>query len=324
MALCAHKDLQPTFISDGGEGVEAITVDIHLKEISISVISAFGPQESDALEKKIMFWKYLSEQANRVKLCGNGFILQGDLNAWLGSGVIKGDSREQNRNGKLFSTFLGENNLKCVSSMDLTEGVVTRIRNCLGTLENGTIDFYVVCERVVPHVIYMKIDSDNKHTLTNFHAVKETGKATQSDHNPLLMEVQLKFPPTKKVPVKVFNFKDKHSQKIFREITSETKAFTNCFINVQLVLKQTERWINTLKTHCKKVFKIIRIRTRNIKPSGADKLITQRNKLIKQGKKDTLSLFVKIAEIISKECMQKPLMFEKYTDTNLSGAVSKI
>ena len=58
MALSAHKDLQPTFISDGGEGVEAITVDIHLKEISISVISAYGPQESDALEKKIVLIKF--------------------------------------------------------------------------------------------------------------------------------------------------------------------------------------------------------------------------------------------------------------------------
>ena len=31
VALSAHKDLQPTFISDGGKGVEAIPVDIHLK-----------------------------------------------------------------------------------------------------------------------------------------------------------------------------------------------------------------------------------------------------------------------------------------------------
>ena len=76
VALSACKDLQPTFISDGGEGVEAITVDIHLKEISISVISAYGPQESDCIEKKTMFWKYLTDQATRAKLGGNGFILQ--------------------------------------------------------------------------------------------------------------------------------------------------------------------------------------------------------------------------------------------------------
>ena len=81
VALSAHKDLQPTFISDGGDGVEAITVDVHFKDISISVISAYGPQESESLEKNNNFWNYLSEQAKRSKLCGNGFVLQGDLNA---------------------------------------------------------------------------------------------------------------------------------------------------------------------------------------------------------------------------------------------------
>ena len=109
-----------------------------------------------------------------------------------------------------------------------------------------------------------------------------------------------------------------------RDITSETKAFTNCFIGVQPVLKQADRWMNTLKTHCKKAFKLIRIRNQNIKHSGADKLITQRNKLIRQDVKDTQGLDAQIAEIISKEGMQKALMFEKYTDTNIYGAVSKI
>ena len=175
VALGAHKDLQPTFISDGGEGVEAIAVDIHLKELSITVISAYGPQEGDDCEKKTKFWNYLGEQANRAITCGNGFVLQGDLNAWLGPDFIKGDSRRQNRNGKLFAEFLKQYDLTCVNSMALAEGVVTRIRSCMGTLETSTIDFYVVCERVIPFVISMKIDNGIRHTLTNFAAKKNTG-----------------------------------------------------------------------------------------------------------------------------------------------------
>ena len=199
VALSACKDLQPTFISDGGEGIEALTVDIHLKQIAISVVSAYGPQEGDAIEKKIQFWKYISEQANRAKACGNGFVLQGDLNAWLGPEFIKGDTREQNRNGKLFATFLNDNKLKCVNSMSLTEGVTTRIRSCMGKLETSTIDFYVVCERVLPFVMSMKIESDKSHNLTNFHTLKEKGKATESDHKPLIMEVRVNISPIKKL-----------------------------------------------------------------------------------------------------------------------------
>ena len=54
--------------------------------------------------------------------------------------------------------------------------------------------------------------------------------------------------------VEVFNFKDKHAQEIFKEITSDTEAFINCFKDMQPLLKQAERWMDTVKAHCKKAF----------------------------------------------------------------------
>ena len=66
---------------------------------------------------------------------------------------------------KLFAAFMEENKLKYVNSMGLTEGVNTRIRSCLDKIERSTIDFYVVCKRVVPFITSMKIDNGNKHTL---------------------------------------------------------------------------------------------------------------------------------------------------------------
>ena len=96
VALSARKELRPAFVNDGGEEVEAITVDIHMKDISISVTSAYGPQESDPIDKKKTFWLYLSNEASKAKEYGKGFVLQGDLNAWLGPKLIKGDVHEQN------------------------------------------------------------------------------------------------------------------------------------------------------------------------------------------------------------------------------------
>ena len=90
------------------------------------------------------------------------------------------------------------------------------------------------------------------------------------------------------------------------------------------VLKQAAIWMKTVKSYCKKAFKLVRIRTHNIKPSRADKLITHRNKLLKQGEKNTDNLDAQIAEIISKEGMEKALMFQKYTDSNTSETVYKI
>ena len=42
----------------------------------------------------------------RAKEESKGFILQGDLNAWLGPDMIKGGKRPQSKNGKLFKTFI--------------------------------------------------------------------------------------------------------------------------------------------------------------------------------------------------------------------------
>ena len=70
--------------------------------MSISCTSAYGPQENASAEKKKNFWEYLGEEAVRAKEEGKGFIVQGDLNAWLGPNIIPGDKRPQNKNGKLF------------------------------------------------------------------------------------------------------------------------------------------------------------------------------------------------------------------------------
>ena len=97
VALSALKELQSALISDGGDGVEALTVDIHVKNMTISVVSAYSPQESANVETKNAFWQYLHVEAEKAKSYGKGFILQGDLNAWLGNVMLPGDLHFQKK-----------------------------------------------------------------------------------------------------------------------------------------------------------------------------------------------------------------------------------
>ena len=84
-------------------------------------------------------------------------------------------------------------------------------------------------------------------------------------------------------------------------------------------------WIETVKSHCNKSFKTIIIRTRKIRQSAADKLISERNKLLRQGNiKDSKNLDVKIAQIISEEGRVRAFMFKKYTDTSHSACLSEM
>ena len=87
------KNLQPALVRDGGDGVEALTVDITVNKIKISCTTAYRPQEKDPKDKKDAFWQFLDEEALRAENEGNGYILQGDLNAWLGEKLIPKDPR---------------------------------------------------------------------------------------------------------------------------------------------------------------------------------------------------------------------------------------
>ena len=102
VALSALKYLQFAFISDEGDAAEAMTVDIHVRNMTLTVTSAYDPQESAS----VIFFFFISKwKAHQTKAYGKVYILQGYLNAMLGPKLFPGDVHRQNRNGKLFSEF---------------------------------------------------------------------------------------------------------------------------------------------------------------------------------------------------------------------------
>ena len=46
VTISALKTLQPVFVSEGGEDAEAVTIDKHVKQMAVTITSAYGPQES--------------------------------------------------------------------------------------------------------------------------------------------------------------------------------------------------------------------------------------------------------------------------------------
>ena len=109
----------------------------------------------------------------------------------------------------------------------------------------------------------------------------------------------------------------------FKDITSHTEVFTECIKDMHKMLNEAQKWIANVKSHCRRAFKKIRIRPNTIKPSGADRLITERNKLVKQGRiKESRKLDVQIVDIIAKEGNRKAFIFKKYMNTDASACLS--
>ena len=285
LALGCAKELQPVWVREGNNQVEALSIEIFVRNMQIRCCIGYGPQENDNIEINEEFWKYLDEDVYQASVTGSGFILHFDGNLWAGSKIIPGDPRPQNKNGRLFQSFLERNpHLSVVNALPQCEGLITRRRMKNGVLELSVLDFFVVCERVLPFVQKMVIDEEKQNILTNYKAVRSGGVAVDSDHLTQIMDLDLKYVSEKPQRVEIFNFKEKEAQILFKKLTSETDVFSNCFLNKSPLSLQVKMWRSTLESYCQKSFRKIRIRKKFVKPlkQHISKLIDERNVLTLQ------------------------------------------
>ena len=334
VAIAAIKELNPVLTREGEGDTETITIDIHPKNMVISCTSAYGPQKKHSKENKIAFWKYLDEEVDKADKTGKGFIIQGDLNARLGSKELPNDPNPPNENGRHFSDFLKRHpQLTVVNSLSLCKGLITRRRVlCTGKVEEAALDFFVVCSRVLPYVSEMEIFDGSRHMLTNYTQVKRGEEATNSDHFAELMKAKFEVCPTKPNKTEILNFKNKEEQIKFTELTTKTTVFTDCMMMNEPILSKCDKWRSIFESFCKKAFGKIRIKKEDIKPSKADNLINKRNKLKKQiedNENDDIKNELKeveeeIADILLKENVSKAQKFQKFCDKNSSLPMQQV
>ena len=137
--------LEPSWISEGDDDAEALTVEIWVEGFPVRLICAYGPQECDNKERKEKFWDYINKETIKANNDGAGLILQMDGNLRAGRSIIPGDPNQQNNNGKLFENYLKKNShLTVLNALPICEGKITRERCTTKGTERGIIDFYVV------------------------------------------------------------------------------------------------------------------------------------------------------------------------------------
>ena len=274
MAIAAHKDLNPIWLGEGNDETEVLSVQISVQEMKIRCVNAYGPQESAPVDIKDKFWKRLSFEANQADLTGAGFILEMDGNLWAGPELIPNDPNPMNKNGKYLKQFLDENeNLVLVNSQHFCHGLITRLRKTVIRTEKAVLDFFIVCNKILPFIIKMLIDEDRKFSLTNFN-----GKVKDSDHFTLILEVNLSLQRRKKQRMEMFNFKNQECQELFHRNTSNRLELLQCFNNENSVVHQGDKWFQVLNNIFHESFSKIRI-TNKVKETEVSKLMKQRTDL---------------------------------------------
>ena len=227
--------------------IEFLNVEVDCSGLKVRYICGYGPQENSALEKKQNFWTQLSLEVESAQDAEVGLIIQMDGNLWSGPELIKGDPNPMNNNGKHFKEFLARHNyLTVVNSLDLCEGIITRSRITTVRTEKSVIDFFLVCDRILPFVRRMLVDEKKQYALSSFHTKKGVQYKKDSDHNPLVLWLEIMGSAKKPDRMEYFNFKNSDCQEKFKELTNSTVKLTSCFENDFALEKQCSKWFKEL------------------------------------------------------------------------------
>ena len=259
LALCVINDLDPVWIRNGGNSVEALTVCVEAgKGIKIRITNAYGPQDYDDIDKKHKFWEYLDLEVLKSKNEGMGCLIMMDGNAWLGSKLISKDPHQQNSNGKLFENFLLRNeNMTLLNGSSLCDGNITRERQVKNKKEESILDFIIVCDKLLPFVNKLVIDEEKIYSLMRYSS--KTKQPIKSDHNSLILKLKLLLKNNPTPRTTRFKFKDSLAMKRFNVSTSNTKNFSKCFSTDEAFEKQTKKWMSELMSNVHKQFKKYRV-----------------------------------------------------------------
>ena len=156
-----------------------------------------------------------------------------------------------------------------MNATDLCEGVITRERIAGGRMEKAVLDFFVVCKAILHLIKNMSIDTDKK--LTNF----SKKKTVESDHIPLILNLNIKPPQKSSSRMEIFNYKNTESLAAFKEETSKSTKLSDCFRNTNNTHDQVAGWMKKLNCSIRKCFKKIRIGGKK-RESETSKLMRER------------------------------------------------
>ena len=338
IALGVNNNIESTIINEGDDETEMLSVKLFVHKMTIRIVTAYGPQENAKKDKKTAFWEALEKEVNCSEFENEGFILQMDGNLHEGQDLIKSDPNKKNQNGKLFLEFLERNKqLTVVNSLDICEGIITRSRDVEDKTEKAILDFFVVNEKLLPFVRKMLVDENKKYSLINLAQIKKNKNLIESDHNALVLELEIKEEQEKPKREEILNFRSKIGQELFRKETESNEDLLNCFKNNYPFDSQIKTWKKEFDDILKKCFKKIRI-TPKKKTSKTEELLKERVQLkakvkkvdITQDMKEIIELRIKeiendISEDVANENfkMVKETLDEISEGGNINGAGRK-
>ena len=251
-------------ISTGSEDIEILVVQILVGKFKIRILNGYGPQETELRGKILSFWQQFEAEIIEAKENDCLVLIEVDANAKLGTSLIKNDMHSITENGIILRDILRRQNLTCLNGQQRCEGSVTRHRKTVHGDEKSTIDFIFVCDLLLPFFQHMIVDEKRENVLVKYAGLMGGRMKSESDHNPLFAEFNIKFRGKKQfIRREMFDFKSIDNLEKFKNFTEDNFDLKN-WKRFESPQKSFKRFANTLNNTFHRCFKKIRIRSKTV------------------------------------------------------------
>ena len=269
LLTAVHRSLNPVSVSNDTEE-EVLVIEAFIANKRTRFINAYGPQEDDKDEIKDAFYSKIDQEIKSSKLAGAMVCLEMDANAKLGSRIIKGDPKEQSRNGRHLEHIVVENDLVVVNAKDICKGAITRYRKTINSEEKSILDYFIVCKRFYSMVKSMVVDEDRAFALTKYSGRTGIKNVKESDHNTLIMELNINWKNVYDEPadrIEIYNFKNKKEFERFEKLSDENTALKSLFNDENEDLEKSSlKWLKAVNQIISSSFSKIRLKRGRINP----------------------------------------------------------
>ncbi len=249
-------------------GCEMVWVKIENTKIKVKIGVVYMPQESRT-KLDILKEIYQEIEMEIKEAAENGFslLLLGDLNCKIGS-VIKGNTEEITKGGRLLKTIIKRNKLAVGNAQDVCEGLWTRIQGH----EKSVIDYVIMFEEDIEIMQEMMVDEIKN--ITPYYVDKLENKRIYTDH--CMVTGTLNIMMTENIQPKYVKIMGEKGWAKFRQEIENVKLSE--LIDDRCIKTSYTEWNDTvlrIKQKCSRKAKMRRTWKVNRKLTTAKKAITK-------------------------------------------------
>ena len=178
----------------------------------------------------------------------------------------------------MFAEFLERNrNLIVANSLDTCEGLITRKRELKNKTEEAVLDFMIINEKLRPFVRKITIDENKEYKLINLAQLKQNNEFIETDHNSLILELEINGENCKIKREEMLNLRNKANQEEFFEETNQNQELLKCFEGSISFQEKSNNWKSNVDSILKKCFQKVRI-VKKKKETKTEQLLMKRVK----------------------------------------------